>query len=137
MKRTDDKGAIAFFTYWLEVYHYSYLTTDPAPVGALSDPDCVFCTNAMKDIKGLRDRSRTVVGGEVTVDWAFTPAKDARLGALVSSAISQQETRTFTPTGQQASLGHTDKGLRVDALVALKPTGWVMMELHPFKPGES
>jgi len=136
MSKADDNGALAFFDYFWQTYHYSYLILDPAPLEAISDSKCKFCASAATDIKFLRDRDQTVEGGEVSVVWATTPKGDPHDGAFINAMIHQAELRTYGPNGALASTDKVNPEQRIDAVVDLQDNAWLMMEIRVIKKGE-
>ncbi|WP_104092571.1 DUF6318 family protein, partial [Arthrobacter sp. GMC3] len=104
-KEFSKEGLEAFARHWYTTLGYAFETGDPAPMMAITNPDCKTC-NAMKDgvTSGHAD-GKWIVGGQMTV-------------VSMDSTFKQMPDETFQVVGmvrqQHVIYYNADKSVRKD-----------------------
>jgi hypothetical protein len=126
-------GAEAFFRYFWDVYNYSYASLDTAPLKAISESTCKFCTDAAEGIQLQSRRGGRFEGGAVTVKTIVVTPGDVKTGLVANSVIDQALSRVLGADGQVERQVPADAGVRVDAAVAWDGKGWRLLGIDSGK----
>ncbi|MFF3065974.1 DUF6318 family protein [Oerskovia sp. NPDC057915] len=100
MDRTDEVGAAAAATYFLELYPYVMATGDLTEWDAISYVDlCEFCVKVASDVEAYRSAGSSYTGGEVSVEVTKTYPIDTLLGAYPVDVRLAQASSVVTDSG--------------------------------------
>lgn len=99
MRRDDVAGAEAAAQYFLELYQYAYSSGDVSALEGLSHPECVFCADALADVKSLYESGGHATGGiveisEVSALPPVEPGAPFRVNVTASEGPSERIERT-------------------------------------------
>ena len=101
MDRTDEVGAAAAATYFLELYPYVMATGDIEEWGQVSMTEtCELCTAVMGHVEDYVSSGNRYVGGGVSVDVLKTYALDTLYGGYpVDVKVAQDGSSVISPDG--------------------------------------
>lgn len=127
-KTETKEGLEAFVSYWYSALSYAYETGDTAPLQAVSDPNCVFCTGLRDGLATAWNNGKWVVGGTIE-----TPVVDGHLSPGSPAQVTLQVLQT------QTEIRKADGGLYQDptkatnsasqATATFGSNGWVLTDL--------
>jgi hypothetical protein len=127
LARTDEVGAAAAATYFLELYAYTMQTGDVTAWDALSWEQCEFCRSTRDQAVGMASRGETFTGGEIEPQSTTVMPRDDLIGGFPVDVVVQE-----APSEHRASDGEvlnrssgTPGTLRVDTLRAAD--GWKVL----------
>ncbi|ROS79122.1 DUF6318 family protein [Cellulomonas sp. PhB143] len=125
MKRTDERGAAAAATYFLELYPYVMATGDTKEWDAMSyDDTCDFCVDASKKAIKLKDRNQHYIGGDVDIQTVDVLDKDTLVkGYPVDLNYAQSAARITDSHGVRVDGSNATKG-HIGVDVAYATTMW-------------
>jgi Family of unknown function (DUF6318) len=126
-------GAEAFFRYFWDVYNYSYASLDTAPLRAISDPTCKFCTQAADGVESQSREEGRFEGGTVAIKVVVAAPGDPRTGLLINALIDQESSRVLDRDGKLKREIPSDRNVRVDAAVAWDGQGWHLLGIDSGK----
>ncbi|RXR26092.1 hypothetical protein EQW78_00005 [Oerskovia turbata] len=135
MDRTDEVGAAAAATYFLELYPYVMATQDMAEWNAISYADlCEFCVKVASDVEEFRSTGSSYTGGEVSVEVTKTYPIDTLLGAYpVDVRLAQAESTVTDPSGTAVDRTEATAGpLRVELIH--NGATWLLLEVSTNMP---
>ncbi|MFF2624047.1 DUF6318 family protein [Oerskovia jenensis] len=130
MDRTDEVGAAAAATYFLELYPYVKGTGDLVEWTAISFPEaCEFCVNLSQSATELKAAGQSFVGGAIAAEATKVYALDTLYGAYpLDVTVRQAELRILAPDGTVISEeSETSALLRV--VVVHDGTAWRLMDV--------
>lgn len=128
MDRTDEVGAAAAATYFMELYAYSMRTGDLSAWEQLSGQTCQFCALALADVRSAYEAGGRYEGGELTVGEAVLVGKDDSIGAF-----AVQVPFAFAQGAQIGSEGEVIRRIAAEegtAVLDVAPSvrGWLLLE---------
>ncbi|MFJ2297593.1 DUF6318 family protein [Oerskovia paurometabola] len=135
MDRTDEVGAAAAATYFLELYPYVMATQDTAEWNAISYLElCEFCVKVASDVEEYRSAGSSYTGGEVSVEVTKTYPIDTLLGAYpVDVRLAQAESAVTDPSGRAVDRTEAAAGpLRVELIH--NGAMWLLLEVSTNMP---
>jgi hypothetical protein len=135
MDRTDEVGAAAAATYFLELYPYVMATGEVAEWDELSLTDlCEFCVKVSADVAAYQAAGSTYVGGGVDVTVTKTYPIDTLLGAYpVDVMLRQASSHIADMSGAKIETTESASGpLRVE--VMHDGSDWLLLEVSTDMP---
>jgi hypothetical protein len=93
------KSAEAFVRYFWDVYNYTYASMDPQALGAISEPDCNFCTSSISEVARLHEAGTRIEGTEVRVISLSSPPVDDVSRLIVAAVVAQDAGRSVAKDG--------------------------------------
>ncbi|MBM7477887.1 DUF6318 family protein [Oerskovia jenensis] len=135
MDRTDEVGAAAAATYFLELYPYVMATGDLTEWDAISYVDlCEFCVKVASDVEEYRSAGSFYTGGEVSVEVTKTYPMDTLLGAYpVDVRLAQAESAVTDANGRAVDRTEATAGpLRVELIH--NGAAWLLLEVSTNMP---
>jgi hypothetical protein len=66
-------GAMAFVRHYFAVVDYAYTTGETAPLAAISDPECLTCTQIMNQIGEASSKDQTYERAPTTISTVNAP----------------------------------------------------------------
>lgn len=85
MERTDEVGAAAAATYFMELYSYVLRTGDHTEWDGVGVADCVFCSGTREDVERIYGSGGRITGGEMTLGRPELLVFDAGVGVYALS----------------------------------------------------
>lgn len=128
MNRTDEAGAVAAATYFMELYSYVMRSGDVAEWDAISGQTCTFCENTRTDSLAVRTDGGRLTGGDLTIHSAEVATADPAIGAFdVAVRYSFSAGQEITSAG---SVVRELEAVTGTALldVASSQRGWTLIE---------
>ena len=122
-------GAKAFFTYFWDVYNFSFANLDTDRLKALSSPTCKFCNQGLKNVGDARVASRRFSGGLVSLDVVVVAPIDKDGGTVVNCVLTQAKGELIAADGSVVRTYPQQKQIRVDAGVRWENSRWTMVEV--------
>lgn len=123
MKR-DQKGAEAFFRYFIDVYNYSFEALDTQSLSAVSAAECKFCKSAKLTVQEISAKRARAEGGQVRVITAIAEPDAARAReVIVVSLLEQDSGRTVAADGTVTSSSSGSRR-QLDALLRWEGGQW-------------
>ena len=137
MARDDVAGAEAAAQYFLELYPYVYSTGDLTEWKAMSDPECLFCSDVVDDVTELHGSDGYQVGGlfEITKMESRAPEGEGQYFAVWIDADEEPIQRLSADGGL---LGSSPGGpIEIDMAVHKTEHGWIIRGVETFDPSVS
>lgn len=135
MDRTDEVGAAAAATYFLELYPYVMATGDLEEWVRVSLVDlCEFCVKVSADVASQQAAGTTYSGGDVEVDVTKTYPLDTLLGAYPVDVLLSQDASVIAGEDGTAieSSASVSGPLRVE--VMYDGDAWLLLEVSTNMP---
>lgn len=135
MDRTDEVGAAAAATYFLELYPYVMATQDTAEWNVISYVDlCEFCVKVASDVEEYKSTGSSYSGGDVSVEVTKTYPIDTLLGAYpVDVRLAQAESAVTDSSGREVDRTEATAGpLRVELIH--NGATWLLLEVSTNMP---
>lgn len=135
MDRTDEVGAAAAATYFLELYPYVMATGDLEEWERISLVDlCEFCVKVSADVASQQAARTTYSGGDVEVDVTKTYPLDTLLGAFPVDVVLSQDASVIADEGGNVvdSSESASGPLRVE--VMNDGVAWLLLEVSTNMP---
>jgi hypothetical protein len=99
MSRGDETGAVAAATYFVtEIYPYTYVSQDTAPLMAVSHEKCIFCASVLAAVAEERAAGRSTRPGAMTLN-AVTAELINAIEFQVTIDMSQTVDTVWSSTG--------------------------------------
>jgi hypothetical protein len=130
-------GAQAFARHFFAVYNYAFWSSDPAPLKAISDSDCVFCNSTIDAVQAVEQRDDRAEGGRIEVLVAVAAPGDPADRLLVNTLLHQERGTTRSVGGQVVATTPERKNGRVDLFVRWVDDHWVLLEGDIKRDGEA
>ncbi|MHA7175840.1 DUF6318 family protein [Arthrobacter sp. Sr24] len=90
-KEFSKEGLIAFAKYWYSTLGYAFETGDPAPMMAISGPDCRTCQAMEKTTVAGHAAGKWIMGGRMIVDPPSVTFVETPNGTFQAIALVRQE----------------------------------------------
>ena len=116
-------SAIDFVRYFWALYNYAYQTYDTAPLEAISDASCKYCSSTVGDVRKISSAHTRVENFEIRLDDAASPPVKIMSRALVVAISTQEEGTATTANGVEHHLAGFKKK-RFDFALAWKANEW-------------
>jgi len=127
ISRTDDVGAAAAATYFLQLYSYMMQTGDVAAWDAMSLKSCGFCKRAREFSLATVAANQRFSGAEFSVVSTFVHPIDPMLQAYpVDLTFTQTSGEQTDANGEVLLFSPADKGV-VGVDIAHLPDGWKVL----------
>jgi hypothetical protein len=130
-------GAGAFARYFFEVYNYAFWNADPAPLRAISGPDCLFCKSSIEAVESIRMGRDRVEGGEARVTVALAAPGNPSERMLVNLVLDQDAGKTYSSSGEVIGTTVERKHGRMDMSLRWVSGRWIVLAADVIKAGES
>jgi hypothetical protein len=128
MDRTDEAGAVAAATYFMELYDYARATGDTSEWDAISSATCMFCTNVSAALADVYGAGRQLEGGRTLVDAARVVGFDAQLVShVVEVSYATEGAALVDSTGSVVEEYASESGWLVLELGPV-PGGWQLLD---------
>ena len=85
----------------------------------------------------MRSKGNRVEGGRIFVSTAAAAPGDPRRGLLVNLILSQDDGRTLSTSGTVVGTTQARRNGRADVAARWRETGWVMLDVHLLRDGET
>ena len=85
MQRTDEAGAVAAATYFMELYSYVLRTGDHVEWDQVGIADCVFCSGTREDVDRIYGVGGRITGGALTLGTPELLVFDPGIGVYAIS----------------------------------------------------
>ena len=82
MQRTDEVGAVAAASYFMELFSYVYRSGDLTEWDHISAQDCGFCANVRSDVATVYGAGGHYTGGTIALENAELVGRDNALGVF-------------------------------------------------------
>jgi len=127
LERTDETGAAAAATYFLELYGYVMQTGDVATWDAMSWEQCEFCKSTRDVALAIASRGETFTGGDISALSSSVLPMDELLGGYpVDVSVEQGASKHHAETGELLGESTGRPGVvRVDTLP--EADGWKIL----------
>lgn len=129
-EQADSAGAESFFRYFWDTYNYAFDALDAAPLQAVSDSDCKYCSNAVAAVSKAKAGGFRFRGGSVSVLTVVAAPGAPEDGVLVNAAISQSESETLARDGTVKASSAASSRRRADAVVRWSSGSWRLIQLN-------
>lgn len=124
------QGAAAFTRFYFSEVNRSYALLDPAPVRALSAPDCNSCKNIIEDIERLKAAGLTVAGDRFRLEFAEAPPVGADASAIVDFRFDADPYVEKDAAGKVVRDLPSQEDQDGQAKLVRQGTGWVLSGLR-------
>ena len=127
MNRTDEVGAVAAASYFMELFSYVYRSGDLAEWDHVSAQACEFCANVRADVESVYGAGGRYVGEPIRLEAAELRGKDEQLGVYaVRMPYEVPSLAEFDGSGRlMRTVGVETGRARLEVIFAAK--GWTVL----------
>jgi hypothetical protein len=118
----SEDAAIVAGQYFLDLFHYAFLTGDDSGIRSFSEPDCSYCNSVVAHVAGERAAAEHESGGEISV----TTSRGTRVDAEFYTAnftIEQKDSEVLDSQGRRTD-GSPGGTFTVDVALNYRNGAW-------------
>lgn len=133
-KEFSKEGLIAFAEYWYSTLGYAFETGDPAPMMAISGPDCRTCQAMGTTVGPWHEEGRWIVGGQMMVLSLTSSFEPSQIGEYEVIALVRQKHLKFFRGDMSLAEDRGQKPSVADAMTAVHKNGlWIALDVSRLK----
>ncbi len=131
MQRTPE-GAVAFLSWWVEMYNYVELTGETELITTHSEADCTFCRNFIGRVQPVYDTGGRIERIGETTFGEIVPGEIDEAGYIVVEMVTgSPATKAFQSDGNLVDESPPEAGIRTIAGIQWTSSSWMLTEIAP------
>lgn len=123
------ESALAVAKYFFAAYNYGFQNLDTAPIKAVSDSKCAFCTSTVRNIDGVKSRDARATGGRIEVREAIVGPGELNGDLAVLVLIDQLPGDVRDDNGTVISTVRPSKNTRAEVALRWSNGAWRIMSV--------
>jgi len=125
--RDTPSGAVAFLTYFFDIYAHAFWSADPSRLEDISDQGCKFCSSAIATVQRVHSKREYVEGGRIKIIAAGVAPTTMRDRTVLAARITQEPGRTLSASGSVEASSSPVPSHRFTVAVRWVSNRWIVL----------